>query len=101
MIFIGCNRRVGFPRYYNHHSRFTDTRIVPRFVAIWWNNLKRKQPAYQILEWSVAYGKPYCQRCMEMFLEDGKFCQFDEFENPTRENRQIIVDRLKARFRDE
>jgi hypothetical protein len=47
----------------------------------------------------IGYGKPYCQRCMEMFLEDERFCQFDEFENPARADRQKIVDRLNARFR--
>lgn len=99
MIFMGHNLRISFPRYYNHHSRWTDSRILPLFIRRWWNRLKEKQPAWQIIEWIIAYRRPYCKKCIKMFIEDEKFLYYDGIRNPTREDRIKIVERLQGCFK--
>lgn len=98
MIFIGCSYRIGFPRYGNHHSRWTDSRAFPIWMRRLWNNLKQRYPGIQIAEWTLGYRKPYCKKCTEMFIEDENFLYYDGIKNPTREDRIKIVERLNKRF---
>jgi hypothetical protein len=99
MIFIGYNINIGFPRYYDHHSKWTDSRAFPIFARRWWNKLKSKYPVLQIAEWVMAYRKPYCQKCMDIFIEDDSFLCFNGINNPTRQDRIKIVETLTGRFK--
>lgn len=98
MIFIGYNSEISFPRYYDHHSKWTDCRCLPLFINRRWNNLKRKYPAYQVIEWMITYRKPYCPRCMEIFIEKEWRGTYNGIKNPTRQDRINIAERLKKRF---
>ena len=98
MIFVGCNHEIVFPRYYDHHSRLTDSRIVPVPIRRWWNKLKRKDFTWQVLEYHMKYGKPYCQECMRIFVGSRWNGTYDGINDPTYVERQKIVDRRNSRF---
>ena len=99
MIFIGYNTNISFPKYYTHHSRFTDSRCLPNFILKWWNNLKNKYQIWQIIEWQWRYSKPYCKQCMIEFLEDEIFLYYNGIKNPSKKDRIDIVKKLNNRFK--